>query len=87
MDQPSRSIPRSGGFRNVKPYDNPEQSQELKEFNDIVWDLAKRWFMLKLWMEGCFYLKVGENDKQWIGVPQKCMRLLLVNTVSQIQME
>ena len=62
LPQPSRSIPRSGGSQNAKPYDNPEQSRELKEFNDVVWDLAKKWFVLKLWTECCFFLKVGEDD-------------------------
>jgi len=61
LSQPSRSIPRSGGSRKAKPYDNPDHALELKKFNDIIWDLAKRWFVLKLWRESCFFYKAEEK--------------------------
>lgn len=57
--QPSRSVPRSGRSATVKPY---EQGRELEKFNDIVWDLARRWFVLKLWREGLFFIKAEEQD-------------------------
>ena len=63
LSLPSRSIPRSGRSRNVKPYDNPEQVQEIKDFNDTVWDLAKQWFVLKLWRESCFFLHTDSNKR------------------------
>ena len=28
----------------------------------MVWDLAKCWFVLKLWREGCFFIKPDEQD-------------------------
>jgi hypothetical protein len=62
LSLPSRSIPRSRGSQNAKPYDNQEQARELKSFNDIVWDLAKRSFVLKLWRESCFFLNTDEKD-------------------------
>lgn len=59
LSQPSRSIPRSGNSRKAKkPYDNPEQ----ESFNKVIWDLAKRWFVLKLWRESCFFLKAEEKN-------------------------
>ena len=62
LSQPSRSIPRSGSSRKVNPYNKPEQALELQSFNNVIWDLAKRWFVLKLWRESCFFLKAEEKN-------------------------
>jgi hypothetical protein len=62
LSQPSRSIPRSGSSIRAKPYDNPEQNIELKSFNKVIWDLAKKWFVLKLWRESCFFIKADEKN-------------------------
>lgn len=59
---PSKSKPRSSRSRNAKPYDNPEQARDVKIFNDVVWDLARKWFVCKLWRESCFFLKANEED-------------------------
>lgn len=61
LSQPARSNPRSGGSRNAKPYENSEQAQELKLSNDIVWELARGWFVPKLWRESCFFIKPDEE--------------------------
>ena len=58
--QPARSVPRSGRAATLKPY---AQGRELKTFNDIVWDSARRWFVLRVWSEGCFFIKAdGQED-------------------------
>ena len=69
---PSRSIPRSGGSRKAKPYDNVEQAQELKDFNSVIWDQAKKWFILKLWREGCFFLDAYEKDTAVTVTMDRC---------------
>jgi hypothetical protein len=53
----SRSVPRSGRSRTVKPY----EGREGKKFNDVVWDLARRWFVLALWRENCFFLEADQQ--------------------------
>jgi hypothetical protein len=45
----------------VKPYENTERA-ELKIFNEAIWHRAKRWFVVKLWREGCFFFKADEED-------------------------
>ena len=61
QSQPSRSIPRSSSSKKAKPYDNPQQDLEFKTFNNVIWDLAKSWFVLKLWRESCFFLKAEDK--------------------------
>lgn len=60
--KPSKSIARSAGGSRAKPYDNAGQAQELRIFNEAIWHLAKRWFIVKLWRENCFFLKADEDD-------------------------
>ena len=59
-----RGRSQASGGRKGKPYDNPEseEKRDQKKFNDVVWHLASKWFVLKLWREGCFFLKSDEED-------------------------
>jgi hypothetical protein len=57
--QPSGSVPRSGRARTLKPYG---AGREGKTFNDVVWESARRWFVVKLWMAGSFFIAGGGDE-------------------------
>src|SRR5271168_3264831 len=57
-----RGRSRASGSRKVKPYENSEQEREEKIFHDVIWRSAKHWFVLKLWREGCFFVKFDVED-------------------------
>src|ERR1700678_1998838 len=57
-----RGRSRASGCRKVKPYENSEQEREEKIFHDVIWRSAKHWFVLKLWREGCFFVKFDVED-------------------------
>ena len=75
LSLPSRSIAKSKGSQKAKPYDIPEKGRGVKSFHEVVWDLAKRWFVVKLWREGFFFLKADTKDRlqpQSTGALEKC---------------
>jgi hypothetical protein len=57
--QPSGSVPRSGRAGTLKPYG---AGREGKTFNDVVWESARRWFVVKLWMAGSFFIAGGGDE-------------------------
>lgn len=54
--------PGAAGSQKSKPYDKSEKDREFKSFNDTVWEMAKRWFVMKLWSEFLFFHNANEKD-------------------------